>query len=163
MSHNTPRAPANSQPPDLAGWSPTNGPDVHGLHVGLQGQGDRAPAAPRRDRPTNVLCKLRLGGVSPRPSQRLRAAHHRRLNTSPRDSQYHSSSTESGIHGADERRRGLRPQMHGAGSHGDVLRASGVSYDVRSANPYYVYKELNFTPRRRPAETTRPVLVRMMR
>ncbi len=29
---------------------------------------------------------------------------------------------------------------------GHVLRGSGVQYDVRSSNPYYVYNELNFKP-----------------
>ncbi len=29
---------------------------------------------------------------------------------------------------------------------GQVLRASGVSYDVRKNNPYYVYEKLNFRP-----------------
>jgi NADH-quinone oxidoreductase subunit D len=30
---------------------------------------------------------------------------------------------------------------------GHVLRASGITYDVRKDNPYYVYKELNFEPK----------------
>lgn len=48
----------------------------------------------------------------------------------------------------DQRMRGIgilsSKDAKELGVTGQVLRGSGVSYDVRKENPYYVYKELNF-------------------
>jgi NADH-quinone oxidoreductase subunit D len=49
-----------------------------------------------------------------------------------------------------ERTKGIgtvsRAEAVNLGLSGPVLRASGVSYDVRSSYPYYVYEKLNFSP-----------------